>query len=581
MPSLRVARVVPDVTGVDKTFDYLIPESLGDALRIGMRVRVPLHGRNVAGWVIAIGEPSTGLEISKLRSVIKILGLGTTQEIIELAHWATLRWVGRIRSFISTSAPSTLIAKVPVQRYLPQAVKRSSAACDLVSEYGGGLISVSPLANPTAIVSAFACNGPIIVVMPTQHRARLLAASLKANGFSIALWPQDWSSALGGVDIVIGTRSVVWAPVARFSTIVVVDEHDDLLQEERSPTWHARDVAIERCQRAKVVCCLISPTPSQVARNWAGERIFVAHEIDKQKSWPKIEVLDRNKDESWSTSLISSELIKELRDTSRRVVCVHNTKGRARLIACGKCRTILRCETCDAAVNQRDGETLECPRCAAVRPVVCQSCGSSSCALLKPGVSRLREELQAAANRTVAEVTSATTEVNQRINVFVGTEAVLHRVQSADTVVFLDVDAELLAPRYRASELVASLIVHAARLVGNSKNSPRILLQTHTPENSLLVGFSTGNLDNYFEIEKARRSMLKFPPFGSLAEISGAGTQAFLETLGASMLVQTVIKDSTHGLVRAENWQLLSETLLNAKRPAKSRLSIHVDPPRV
>ena len=102
MPSLRVARVVPDVTGVDKTFDYLIPESLGDALRIGMRVRVPLHGRNVAGWVIAIGEPSTGLEISKLRSVIKILGLGTTQEIIELAHWATLRWVGRIRSFIST-----------------------------------------------------------------------------------------------------------------------------------------------------------------------------------------------------------------------------------------------------------------------------------------------------------------------------------------------------------------------------------------------------------------------------------------------------------------------------------------------
>lgn len=581
MPSLRVARVVPDVTGVDKTFDYLIPESLADALRIGMRVRVPLHGRNVAGWVIAIGEPSTGLAISKLRSVIKILGLGTTQEIIELAHWATLRWVGRIRSFISASAPSTLIAKVPVARYLPQAVKRSSAACDLVSEYGGGLISVSPLANPTAIVSAFACNGPVIVVMPTQHRARLLAASLKANGFSIALWPQDWSSALGGVDIVIGTRSVVWAPVARFSTIVVVDEHDDLLQEERSPTWHARDVAIERCRRARVACCLISPTPSQVARNWAGERIFVAHEIDKQKSWPKIEVLDRNKDESWSTSLISSELIKELRDTSRRVVCVHNTKGRARLIACGKCRTILRCETCDAAVNQRDGATLECPRCAAVRPVVCQSCGSSSCALLKPGVSRLREELQAAANRTVAEVTSATTEVNQRINIFVGTEAVLHRVQSADTVVFLDIDAELLAPRYRASELVASLIVHAARLVGNSKNSPRILLQTHTPENSLLVGLAKGNLDDHFEIEKARRSMLKFPPFGSLAEISGAGTQAFLETLGTTMLVQTVIKDSTHGLVRAENWQLLSETLLNAKRPTKSRLSIHVDPPRV
>ena len=218
---------------------------------------------------------------------------------------------------------------------------------------------------------------------------------------------------------------------------------------------------------------------------------------DPQRSWPKIEILDRNKDEEWSTSLISSELISELRDSSRRVVCVHNTKGRARLIACAKCRTILRCEKCDAAVNQRDEETLECPRCSMTRPVVCQACGSSSCALLKPGVSRLREELQAAANRTVAEVTSATTEVNQRVNVFVGTEAVLHRVQSADTVVFLDIDAELLAPRYRTSELVGTLVVHAARLVGASKKTPRILLQTHTPENPLLVGLATGNLDAY------------------------------------------------------------------------------------
>jgi primosomal protein N' (replication factor Y) len=437
------------------------------------------------------------------------------------------------------------------------------------------------LANPTSIVSALANSGPVIVVIPTQHRAKLLAASLKVNGFSVASWPQDWASAMGGVDIVVGTRSVVWAPVAKFSTMVVIDEHDDLLQEERSPTWHARDVAIERCNRVKAACCLITPFPSQVARKWAGSRVFEIRAADSQRSWPKIEILDRNKDEGWSTSLISSELISELRDSSRRVVCVHNTKGRARLIACAKCRTILRCEKCDAAVNQRDGETLECPRCDTTRPVVCQACGSSSCALLKPGVSRLREELQAAANRTVAEVTSATTEVNQRVNVFVGTEAVLHRVQIADTVVFLDIDAELLAPRYRTSELVGTLVVHAARLVGASKKTPRILLQTHTPENPLLVGLATGNLDAYNASEKARRELLKFPPFGSLAEVSGVGTKTFIESLSDSAFVQTMIKDSTHGLIRAENWRMLSDALSSAKRTAKSRISIHVDPPRI
>ena len=164
---------------------------------------------------------------------------------------------------------------------------------------------------------------------------------------------------------------------------------------------------------------------------------------------------------------------------------------------------------------------------------------------------------------------------------FVGTEAVLHRVQTADTVVFLDIDAELLAPRYRTSELVGTLVVHAARLVGASKKTPRILLQTHTPDNQLLVGLATGNLDAYNTSEKTRRELLKFQPFGSLAEVSGVGTKIFLESMSYSALLQTMIKDSTHGLIRAENWQMLSDALSNAKRTTKSRISIHVDPPRI
>ena len=125
-----------------------------------MRVRVPLHGRNVAGWVIEIGEPSAGLAVNKIRSVIKVLGLGTTTEIIELAHWATLRWSGRIRSFVSASAPSTLIAKVPSPRYLSRGVNYSSPVADEVIKQSGGLVLSSPLANPTSIVSALASAGP-------------------------------------------------------------------------------------------------------------------------------------------------------------------------------------------------------------------------------------------------------------------------------------------------------------------------------------------------------------------------------------------------------------------------------------
>ena len=581
VPSVRVARVVPDVTGVDKIFDYLVPEALVETVRVGVRVRVPLHGRNVAGWVVEIGEPSVGLDAKKIKSVIKVLGLGATIEIVDLAVWATKRWAGRMRSFISTAAPETLVKSVPSARYMPRAVQYASDAFEKIKDFGGGLITVAPLTNLAPFISAVACDGPTIVVMPTQHRVKLLAAALRANNFSVAQWPQDWALAYGGVDVVIGTRSAVWAPVEKFANIVVVDEHDDLLQEERSPTWHARDVAIERASRVGARCVLLSPIASLAARKWAGDRRVA----DTQGKWPEVLIVDRNKDEQWSRSLISSELIAELRDKSRRVVCVLNSKGRARLTACGSCRNILRCEKCDAALNQSDKTMLDCPRCGESRPVICQVCGSSSCAVLKPGVARLREELEAAANRSVFEVTAATESVNERCNVFVGTEAVLHRVQSADTVVFLDIDSELLAPRYRANEIVATLVVHAARLVGRSNQNQRILLQTHTPDNAFLVGLKIGDLNQYFASDDSRRSLLKFPPYGSIAQVSGKGTKAFLDSLNESLeysaVVQTMNKDTENGLIRAENWQQLTDVLSSAQRPAKSRLTFHIDPPRV
>ena len=90
-----VARVVPDVTGVDKVFDYLIPSELLDAIAVGDRVRVPLHGRNVPGWVSEIGSTSDGftdVDEAKLRAVIKRLGCGPSVEVVQLAQWASHRW---------------------------------------------------------------------------------------------------------------------------------------------------------------------------------------------------------------------------------------------------------------------------------------------------------------------------------------------------------------------------------------------------------------------------------------------------------------------------------------------------------
>ena len=168
-------------------------------------------------------------------------------------------------------------------------------------------------------------------------------------------------------------------------------------------------------------------------------------------------------------------------------MCVYNTTGRARLLACRQCRTLARCERCDAAVGLSDELSAGVRALRAHPPAVCLACGASRFANLRPGVSRLREEIEAAADRPAVLVTGEhSTASRDGASIYVGTEAVLHRVERADTVAFLDFDRELLAPRFRAGEQAMALLARAARLVGPRRRGGRILVQTFMPEHPVI-----------------------------------------------------------------------------------------------
>ena len=120
--------------------------------------------------------------------------------------------------------------------------------------------------------------------------------------------------------MVIGSRSAAWAPCAGLAAAVVLDEHDEALQEERSPTWHARDVVLERCRRAGVPAVLVSPVPTLTAVvDAAGERGVVHPEARRERAgWPRVTVVDRTDEDPWKRSLVTSALIDRLRDPAAR-----------------------------------------------------------------------------------------------------------------------------------------------------------------------------------------------------------------------------------------------------------------------
>jgi len=163
--------------------------------------------------------------------------------------------------------------------------------------------------------------------------------------------------------------------------------------------------------------------------------------------------------------------------------------------------------------------------------------------------------------------------------VYVGTEAALHRVEKADVVAFLDIDRELLAPRYRAGEQAMALVVRAARLVGPRAHGGRLLVQTFLPEHEVLRAIVAADPGLLASTERDRRAMLGLPPFAALAEISGAGSEWFVDSLAPDDDVTIVAVDNQY-LVRATDWHTLGRVLATGVRAPGKRLRIAVDPPR-
>lgn len=567
-----VVRVLPEARGIEKTFDYLVPEQLRDQVRVGDRVRIDLHGRRVGAWIVAVDvEPPAGVT---LKPLARWSSSGPPADVVALAEWGAWRWAGTPQHLLTTASPPTVVAPLPRLAPAPPTGAPSAGRTHDVRVH-----RIAPAGPLLDTVVAQHVGGQTLVVAPSIALARRLAVAFERAGRRVARYPRQWSlAAAGRCDVVVGARAAAWAPVPRLATVVVVDEHDEGHQEERTPSWHGREVAIERARRAGVPCVLTSPCPSLEAL--AAGTLVAPSRDDERAGWPVVDIVDRGEEDPRTRSSLVSDALARVLRSERRIVCVLNTKGVARLLACAACRDVARCERCDAAVAQLD-DRLVCARCGTARPVVCTSCGASRMKMLRPGVSRLRAELEAATGGDVAELTAATAEqAPPDARVVVGTEAALHQVRDADLVAFLDIDAELLAPRYRAHEEAMALLARAARLVGGRAGGGRVLAQTQLPHHAVLQAALLGDPARLVAPERARRAELGFPPAVALAAVSGAGAEAFVASLPRPLGLEVLGPADGRWLVRAPDHDVLCDALDAGVRPTE-RLRVEVDPLRV
>jgi len=625
---MRVVRVLPDVPAVDRAFDYFVPPEFENQLCVGSMVRVPFSGRRVRGWVLDFDvHPPEGVQLSPIS---KFIGFGPDSQTIDLCRWAAWRWTGRLTSMLRAASPNRVMSRLPEIRIRPATSGNAHELAESLLLLGAGnhVLQCSPTTDPLEIVIAAARLGQVLAVVPSVAETERVVRGLRAAGAAVAAWPGDFQAAAGGASVV-GGRGAAFAPVPALAAVVVIDEHDEMLQSESSPTWNGRDVAIERARRAQVPCLLVSPCPSlealtaQQQQGLSAEPLATSEGVSEtgleqvpspqsvveprgrlsraaeRSGWAALTVIDRRGEDTGRTGLFSSQLVQLIRETAQageRVVCVLNRTGRARLLACRSCGTLAECERCSAAVFQDDDGHFVCTRCSQQRPAICLECGSTALSILREGVTRARDELESLALEAVEAITAQTTlsrgtsgsssvDVSRGARIFIGTHAVVHRVRDVSLVAFLDFDQELLAPRYRAAEEALALLMLASRQVGGRQaagrpSGGRIIVQTRRPDHEAIEAAVRAEPLLVSLSELPRRELLGFPPAASIALLGSTAAPEFIQRLGHPAGVEVHEAEDGQWLLRSRVPGRLQQALAGVDRPA-GRLRLQVDPARL
>ncbi len=358
-----------------------------------------------------------------------------------------------------------------------------------------------------------------------------------------------WRDAFSGrARIVLGTRSVVFAPVPQLGLIVVDEEHDaSFKQHEGGFRYSARDLAVMRARHAAVPVLLGSATPAlETLHNVAAGRYARLRLLRRAgpSQPPRLALLDLRTSAMRSGLATPAVLaIERHLAADGQVLVFLNRRGYAPTLLCTACGWIAPCRECDArlTVHLAAGR-LRCHHCGADSPLPqrCPQCGFA----VKPvgqGTQRIEETLGtlfpgvtiARLDRDVVRRRGDLEEVMRRMSsgearILVGTQMVTkgHDFPNLTLVVVLNADQGLFSTDFRAPERLAQTIVQVAGRAGRGARPGEVLIQSEFPDHPLLTSLLADGYDGFARAALAERLAAAWPPFSRLAALRDSATSA-------------------------------------------------------
>ena len=354
----------------------------------------------------------------------------------------------------------------------------------------------------------------------------------------------------GNADIVVGTRSAIFAPLQNIGLIILDEEQEHTYQSESAPRYSAHDVARKRAAMENSLLLFASATPRtetyQAAVSGRIRLVTLKHRYGG-RPLPTVDFVDMRAElAAGNPREVSYQMAEALRETKERgeqSILLLNRRGYRTVGMCGSCGQVLKCPNCSVPlVYHKPEQALFCHHCGhriSPVPTVCPECGGKmvysgfgtqkveeELAELLPDARILRMDQDSTGRKNAHEQMLARFAA-QEYDILLGTQMVAKGLdfEKVTLVGVLGIDSMLFGQGFRSFENVFSLVTQVVGRGGRSELPGRALIQTAVPEHPVLQLAAAQDYPRFYEQEIAFRRFSLYPPYCSFCVVGFSGTQ--------------------------------------------------------
>jgi len=399
----------------------------------------------------------------------------------------------------------------------------------------------------------------------SRFRSRFQSVAVLHSHLSDAERHWHWQRiAAGEVQVIVGARSAVFAPVRNLGLIVIDEEHDHSFKQGESPRYHARDVALKRAELENIPLVLGSATPSLESWYEAKQGRFTLVELPKRVSdrpLPLVATIDlRDEFKSRaSRGAVSRQLHQAIDQAIKddgQVILLLNRRGYSTHIQCPACGYVVKCPDCDLPLtHHREGEKVICHYCDFQQPApaVCPDCRFDGIRYSGLGTQRLEAEIKARFpgvplvrmdSDTMQKPGSHEQALDRfragDVKILVGTQMIAKGLDfpNVTLVGVVNADTALHFPDFRAAERTFQLVTQVAGRTGRGDKGGRVLVQTFSPDHFAIAAAVRHDYQTFAASELPIRSEHGYPPYAGMIRLIVRGEQEKLAEQFAAHAVE-------------------------------------------